>query len=377
MPAALVLVAVSATTEETGSLIPHNVLDIIRSIVEHGNIEGKALAAQYGDVPVIDGSHQKMSTDRYKDAAKMGEVLKETINAGNAFHFRSHQGNRQADRSAALELVNHLQDPCYLGQGAVFELGSSRHTFNKFFDNVAAINAVILNRPSSPTVDVYPCGLIDDVSGTRIASWTRNHLIAGTKYWLVYPPTAHNLSRYRTHCYDSSDYKEVCKQFQGGIGMLQRAGQTIYISPFWPYICFTMLTATSISNRYILLQDYPRHLQHLDTLRAVSYLSIGDEQSKLSQEDVRAILDDVCLILRNDHPNLDVVTTPQALGIAKQWLEVNHALRQWIEDVDDEQWRNKAMHDLVYAWLTFAWDEDNYVCPICGREFENYVGSAQ
>ncbi|KAF2655974.1 hypothetical protein K491DRAFT_757907 [Lophiostoma macrostomum CBS 122681] len=291
--------ALSAKSMDRGSLVPYDALQFVQSIVKENNIEDllseqrKVLGAKYGTIPSIEGSHHKLDRNRYKDAAMMQGVLQEAINASDDIYFYPSRGSHEADLAAALDLIENIDDPGHCSQGALFDVQFSPDTLS---DVMAPADITMLPNASEAAVHVSPCGFIDDVSGTSITRWIQTHLITGTKFWLVYPPTPQNLDQHQTYCYSPSDYKKVC-------------------SP-------------------------------------------------------RAELDNVCLILRNDHSNLDVDTTAQAAGIAKQWHEISYELCWWFEEVGDEAWRTRTIRDLVYAWLTFSWDEDNYVCAICGQEFD-------
>ncbi|OAK98072.1 hypothetical protein IQ06DRAFT_295437 [Phaeosphaeriaceae sp. SRC1lsM3a] len=203
----------------------------------------------------------------------------------NFFRFLPSRGSPELDAKATFGLLQHLLDPYYNKRGAIVHMESP--TLNGLRIDTPATHVTGTLGTTDIQVTLAPYAEVFDLeyfAYTRVIP-----LLLGTQVAIAFPPLPANLTALRD-AYDNkpsipSVFTHTSPSLSHGIALVQKAGETLILPPFWSHII--ICTRTCVSAAYSVASAFglPDRLRHIDLLRAVMHIwpDASQEQRELTK----------------------------------------------------------------------------------------------
>ncbi|KAF1359005.1 hypothetical protein EJ07DRAFT_78156, partial [Lizonia empirigonia] len=175
-------------------------------------------------------------------------LLLNDLGGNDLYHFTPTRGSPEKDAQAIVELLNNIGNPHYSKPGSILHLESP--TFESLCKHKA-------NWPCDGMLGHSPVDIAvtsaDDIQDMNYHdNYVLSTLLTGTKIWFVYPPHQENIAslnvEYQAILINEGVFAmDHAANFQHGIGIVQRAGQTVLVPPFWTTVSISIQTYVSCS----------------------------------------------------------------------------------------------------------------------------------
>ncbi|KAL5113277.1 hypothetical protein ACEQ8H_008853 [Pleosporales sp. CAS-2024a] len=351
-----------------GDLFPLNE----EELAEHrGRIFGKDI----WDSPVLAGKDALPLTD-LPTPAQFQRIMKLQTNGKNHFRFAPSLGTASLDAGATEELLENMTNPAYSERGAIIHascpvldhLRSKSHGWQQ--DGVLG--------QSRFQVTIAPAGEFFDSEVDEHYRFMT--LIAGTCIVIAYPPSRANTSamQIRYEALSGSHLGPIwtALTLYHGIAIVQKAGQTLMLPPFWSSVLFVTETSVSAAHSIATADKYPQRLDL--TCLSVAQLRMWPDKATEQREltryaDSLAAHLDLCLnakLPRFDNKNL-------VIDICRKWdSEIKGRFAHLLACLDDEEHCMRIRESVRQTMCTFihARREKKPVCRLCKVRLDKVKG---
>ncbi|KAF2794553.1 hypothetical protein K505DRAFT_360987 [Melanomma pulvis-pyrius CBS 109.77] len=330
---------------------------------------GKDFIRKYGVTP----GHQRTPGPVSVPPYLMKILLRDSAKDNN-INFSSAQSLGDVDVAAAEELIENLQEYAYRGNGTVIRLLCPK--LESVLDQQPLKEPGMAFEIKSEVI-AMPFGGTLNLVHSEMANWIQDHALTGIKVWVVYPPSVQNLGQMglyyeRVSQGNELNHFETCKSLQGGVTILQKPGQKVWIPPFCPTVVLALTTCTSFSTRFAMVDGTLQKLQNIPLLRAKS---LRNRTEKKQKEEQRLLARQICkelqTILTEDEEGVDPHKI--IILIAGQWEQLKDDLRLLLQDGVVEGKKRIKPKSILKFWARGILKLGLKECPIC----EIHVGDVK
>lgn len=292
----------------------------------------------------------------------------------NRSHFAPTRGNFELDAQAASHLLHNIHVPLYSERGAIINLRSP--TFESLFTKKPEWGADGLVGQSDMHMTITPAHEVLDLAYHDY--FYLSTLLSGSKVWIVYPPSKENFASL-TEAYEQlqgatygSTFLKISSRLRHGIVIVQQAGQTLLLPPFWAHIVFCPETTVSGGHLITTAIKFPERLLHLELYQTV--LSIWPDRVKQQCELLR-YLETMAVHMRmvigeemqySDHINV-------IKGVCGAWREQHAQFAAMCKAIEDKDDRHRVALIVITAWTNFLESrrKKKPVCRLCNVRIEH------
>ncbi|OSS50425.1 hypothetical protein B5807_04859 [Epicoccum nigrum] len=317
-----------------------------------------------------------MSPGTEPDANQIKEILLNDIAGDDPYCFSPSHGSRSEDALAISSLIDNIDNPRYSGPGSVSSLHSP--ALERFYKYTPSWHQDGILGMSPLTITVTPADNIQDVDFPD--SYTHSTLITGSKIWLAFRPTSHNVAVLQAYyntllrgtkdlaLNHARDYKPA------GILFIQRAGETLVLPPFWiatafsiqPTVSATFQIATAIEfeERIKQLGNFRLTIKQLGDFPLTTQLDHGDDSRAQRALPMFAneLIEHLRAVLKDNFQGcyLDKVIS----HICRDYETLRTDLRRVLEAIEDKAIVRDLENKFRAAWLNFL-ELKRQMKPLC------------
>lgn len=312
--------------------------------------EGKVFQQSIWASPVL--------TDRMRpviepDTDQVKEILRNDIGG-----FDSH-GSRSEDAPAISILINNIDNPRYRAPGAVFYLLSPE--FERIYQYTPDWPEDGILDTSQLDINVSPGDNVLDMDFSD--TYTHSTLITGSKIWLVFPPTPNNMAVLQAHYNTLSNRTEDhaldfaldhARDFESGIILIQRSGQTLFLPPFWMATALSVQPTVSATFRIATAIEFGERIKQLGNFRLTNRLHLANDTQQVQQSlssFANELIEHLRAILEDNFPecNLNQVI----INICRGYETFRDDLRRVLEAIEDKTIVQGLEDKWRAAWINF------------------------
>jgi hypothetical protein len=314
--------------------------------------EGKAFKRNIWASPILT---DLMSPLNAPDINQVKEILLNDIHAGRGLLTFSPppRGSPDEDALVMSNLINNLDNPRYRQPGFVSILYSPeldhiyRYTPDWHQDGILNVSQVIIDVTSADNVlDMEFCD-----------SYTHSTLVTGSKIWLVFRPTSNNMARLQAHR-DTENHAlgpalNHARNYDTGIILIQRPGQTLILPPFWIATAISSQPTVSATFRIATATEFHERIKQLGKFRLTIRLHAQD--ANVAQQVLFTFADELIehlrAILENNFPecNLNKLIS----DICRDHQTFRAGLRSVLEAIEDKAVVKGLEDKWRAAWINF------------------------
>lgn len=206
----------------------------------------------------------------------------------------------------------------------------------------------------APPLDAQPTG--DGYDLMHCEAYALNTLVSGTKVFVIFPPTPSNLDTLREKWealakVDDFYSTPFWERMEGGIALIQRAGETLIVPPFCPYISCSL--ETSVSAEYWIVTAKKIHLRMENTRLTLAQnncepAAVRDVKLIQRCDSIQTALH---MILDEAVENFDSIRT--IIKMCQIWPQVKDEIRAMCEAIEDQKTRVTIIDKFRRMWTQF------------------------
>lgn len=361
--------AYASSTVARGQFYPLNEMDLshVRLLLKD------SIGEDISSYPVLVGPND-LPFKELPTPDQLQNVLMDDIGGHNFFRFAPSHGSPELDAKAIFELLINLLDNTYEVRGAVVHMESP--TLQRLWRDTPATHVTGTLGVSKVNLTVAPCGEVFDLEYfgyTRIIP-----LLLGAQVVIAFPPTPDNLNVLRTSYQnvDSIDsiYMHTSTLFSHGIALMQKAGETLILPPFWSHAIFCTHTCVSAGYSVASAYNVPDRLRHIELLRAVMH--IWPDRSKEQEELTKYATELAAHMDRILSLKVEGFTNPHkfAFPLWKGWDgDFRHKFGGLVAAIEDEEERGRIMEVANKALVKFVESarKKRPECRMCHKRVED------
>ncbi|KAJ4319902.1 hypothetical protein N0V94_003674 [Neodidymelliopsis sp. IMI 364377] len=326
--------------------------------------------------PILD---DKLPFEKLLNTKQMRGVIANEIGGENTYFFAPSRGSPELNAQAIVELLNNIHDPYYSKPGAILRMHSP--TFERLCQYKADWQNDGMLGVSAATVAVTPADDIQDME--YYDNYTLNTLLTGTKVWFAYPPLPGNFHALQTE-YDSMSRDNTRfatnnpHNFQHGIAIVQQAGQTLVLPPFW--IAASVTTQTSVSCAYHIAtaMAFAERIKFLENFLVTIHLwPLGDPEGQrrllVFATEFIEHLNDVFADSFAHYSASKVI-----IEICRQYELLRTGLRRVFDAIEDKAIVRGLENNYRAVWLKFLEQKRKKTpaCRLCHVRIQNMPGGS-
>lgn len=332
--------------------------------------KGTVFSLDGWDSPVLTGDPPM---EALPNAKQIRDMLYHDILRGASYHFSPTRGSPEKDGEAIVELLKSLENPHYSKTGSILCMQSP--SFERLCykvdwpsDGMLSVSEVVV--AVSPADDAQHMDYSDH--------YTICALISGTTVWLAYPPLPHNIDALHKECEaivkngNGSAFTNL-GNFQHGIVIIQRAGQTLVLPPFW--IATSLTTRTSVTSTFYAATAtiFPERVRHIDNyFTTVQLWSLGDTsgQQRLLIF-ATELIEHLQEVLVDNFPHY--IATKIITEICRAYETLRTGLRRVLEAIEDKAIVRGLECKYRAIWLKFLEEKrkKSAACRLCNLRIRN------
>ncbi|KAJ4381226.1 hypothetical protein N0V86_003575 [Didymella sp. IMI 355093] len=327
------------------------------------------LAERGSSTKTANGLHRSLQAtfplDSLPDTKQIKNILMNEIGGKNSFHFVPTRGTPETDAQAIVALLNNIENPSYSTSGAILNMVSP--TFEGLFQFKVNWPEDGMLGSSHVNVAVTPA---DDVQDTEYYdTYTLYTLLHGSKVWLAYPPLPRNLAALQEHyrLLAADDYAlgmNNAQNFQRGILIVQQAGQSLVMPPFWTATAISTQIAVSATYHATTATALVERIKHISDFRLTCRLDLSEK----TQEQSRLILfaselvDHLQRVLEDAYAHCKI--SKVITEICREYETLRTGLRQMLPAINDKAIARGLGNKSRAVWLRFL-EEKRKKNPAC------------
>lgn len=285
------------------------------------------------------------------------------------------QPSGAGSQHVASELVAHLHESRYSKPGSIYHLKSPKlgesAEFQKWYEDgmfgVTPFYITVMPANDSTDLDHHE-------------TWTLSTLLSGLRLWMVFAPTAHNLTLLRTKYQKDCDSEDVScwgfiEEMEGAIAILQRPSQTLYIPPFCPHAVFNIETSVSAAYRIITATKLILRLRNIALyMQRIRYEDTIVQRTKLL-ESAQSLHAGLHHILNNTIDRFN--SAQEMIKICRVWDGVKDDVRALCEAIVAEEASHALMQKFKQTWIAFLKlkRKSKGNCRLCGLPVRQMQGT--
>lgn len=198
-------------------------------------------------------------------------------------------------------------------------------------------------------------------------------LLSGSVAWIIWPPTKENLEILQS-CYDTfvegfdGTKMDASSELEGGVCLVQTAGDAIRIPPFCPMMCLSLGTSILATYSVVTATQLADMLHKLPLLLAWFKTELDGERKK--NDFVAALLPHISAILQGNFEadNLRKFEYPYVQegplrSLLQTWDEIKHEVASILGPVETQR--------IMAMWTDFLGKAKGRRCWICGNHISN------
>jgi hypothetical protein len=354
-----------------GSLYPLNE-EILRPIRQTEDMFEEDIRSS----PVLTGL-QDIPFTSIPTHTQLQNILKRDIGGKNFFRFAPSLGSPELDAVATLNLLTSLLDPLYNARGAVMHMTSPtldrlQKTNKHSWQNEGRLGESALQVTIAPASEVFDLEYYDYF---RIST-----LLLGAQVRIAYPPLDSNLEHLRTHYSQLQGgriFGAMKPDLQHGIAIVQRAGETLTLPPFWPCITFCTQTCVAAGHCLATATKYFQRLVNTELYLAMVRLWPDKKKEKLElARYIESLAAHLNRVLNGSFPGNKVDGV--IVQLCKLWdVDFKPKVSALCSMIDEHAERDRIRGVFNAAWVTLA-DEKRRKrpeCRLCYKRISDMAGN--
>jgi hypothetical protein len=280
---------------------------------------------------------------------------------------------------AARRVIEHTDDEEYTDIASTLSFRSP--LVGRYLKTVEAANATgpdTLYAPMGSTTSIMPCGTLLPLEASALASTISIRLLTGTRVYVVYPPTKHNMAGLDEYFHilvlgDSSrsNHTKACRALQSGVTFIQRPGETVTIPPYCPTVVFATKTSAAVSIRWRGKEGLPMRLKYVNVLTrqimAVQHVREEELATALEYHLVQLYKDLSTVLGASDLCTPDH-ELPLAIGAA--WKDAGPQFLDLVQRHISKPLTVYVSENIPKLWNLVVQNYDLKACPICHMAFD-------
>jgi hypothetical protein len=314
-------------------------------------------------------------------ALEIQTTLSQDIGGKNTFRFAPSHSSPNLDAQATMSLLQNIANPTYNKRGAVIHMTSP--TLERLRRNTTSWQKDGLPGKAAFQITIAPASEVFDIAYYEYHRVSA--LFTGSRVLIAYPPSSANLSLLLEQYSDIHDeqtgdiFGTTYASFSHGIAIVQKAGETLTLPPFWSFVTF--YTSTSVAAEYCVATatKYVQRLEHTDLYLATTRMwpDTSKQQIELIKY-ISSLATHLDMILNNKVVRFD--TAPIIRKLCWTWdsdIKPKIAALIGTIDNDDEQQRLRTMFHA--AWIPFIdrKRKKKIECRLCHFRFEGLGRSTE
>jgi hypothetical protein len=219
------------------------------------------------------------------DTNQVKEILLNDIANDSLDSFYPSRGSRSDDVLALSNLINNINNPRYLEPDSISFLRSPdleriyQYTPDWHQDGILGMSQV--------TIAVTAGNHVVDMEFSD--AYTHSTLIKGSKIWLACRPTSNNMAVLQAHyntvlndLENGTEYQALgvaldhARDYEAGIILIQRSGQTLLLPPFWMATAYSMQPTVSATFQIATAAEFEERIKQLGNFCLTLQLHLGD-----------------------------------------------------------------------------------------------------
>jgi hypothetical protein len=321
-------------------------------------------------------------------AARVEAVIKYDIGGDNFFRFAPSRGSPDQDADAIIQLLDNISNPRYSNPGAVIHMQSP--TFDRYRQDITGWDSDGMLGHSSFQMTIAPANEIFELE--YYEHYFSSTLFTGSKVWFAFPPLDGNLSLLR-QAYDGIQTTglsriplDILVKMQHGIAIIQKAGQTLLMPPFWPVMTFCTETSTSAGFFVATAAQFMQRAKHIDLWMSVNLLwdTLDQQQSHLVHY-ATEFANHFATILAGKFKRFKAA--PLINQICQEWVKTNPKDPEYenMKDkvtslcslIQNQQEAQRIAQTIQQAWIKFLEEKHKkkLECRLCHVRIERLPGT--
>ncbi|KAJ8109978.1 hypothetical protein OPT61_g7051 [Boeremia exigua] len=207
------------------------------------------------------------------------KILWKDIRGETSYHYSPSQGSPEKDGQAIVELLNNVSNPRYSKPGAILFMQSPSmerlcpYKVDWPSDGILGVSDI--------TMAVSPASNVQDMEYHD--TYNISTLLTGSKVWLAYPPLPHNIASLQAEYQalrkdtDHLVYNDL-RRFQSGIAIMQQAGQTLIVPPFWMTLSLATQTSISCTHHVATAVVFPQRIKNINNFLTTNQLWLQEDE---------------------------------------------------------------------------------------------------
>ncbi|KAH7399027.1 hypothetical protein DE146DRAFT_612709 [Phaeosphaeria sp. MPI-PUGE-AT-0046c] len=357
---------------QTAQVYPLNE-EQLRSIRLH--LKG-TIGDDVSNYPILVGP-EDLPFEQMPTRSQLQNVLKEDIGDPNFFRFAPSRGSPELDVEATFELLQNLLDPFYSNRGAVIHMTSPTLNGLRIDTPATHIPGTLgisdIQLTLAPNTEVFE---LEYFAYTRVIP-----LLLGTQVVVTFPPVPANLSALRNSYENESSMPSVfmhtSPSLSHGIALVQKAGETLVLPPFWSHVICCTQTCVSAAYSVASVAGVADRARHIDLLRAVMQIwpDKSKEQSELTKyaRELASHMDRVLNGKIEGYAKTDKFALPLWKGWDGDFRDKFGGLCMGIED-QEERTKIREMVNMALVKFVDAARKKRPECRMCHVRIEMMKG---
>jgi hypothetical protein len=315
-------------------------------------------------------------------ALEIQTTLSQDIGGKNTFHFAPSHGSPSLDAQVTMSLLQNIANPTYNERGAVIHMISP--TLERLRRNTTSWQHDGLLGKAAFQTTIAPASEVFDIAYYEYHRVSA--LLTGSRAVITYPPSSANLSLLLLEQYsDIHDeqtgdiFGTTFAYFSHGIAIVQKAGETLTLPPFWSFVTF--YTSTSVAAEYCVATatKYIQRLEHMDLYLATTRMWPGTskQQAELIKY-ISSLATHLDMILNDNIVRFDAA--PIIRKLCWTWdPNSKPKIAALIGTIDNEEERQRLRTMFHAAWIPFIdrKRKKKIECRLCRLRFEGLGRSTE
>lgn len=301
-------------------------------------------------------------------------VLSNDISVEKSYYFSPTRGSAEDDAQAIVELLNNIDNPRYSKPGSILRMRSP--TFERLCQYKVDWHTDGVLGVSQIAMAVMPADDVQDLE--YYDNYTISSLLTGSKVWLAYPPVSDNLNslqaEYRAKSLDDDRFAmDNSNNFQHGIVIVQQAGQTLMLPPFWTAASISTQTSVSCAYHVATACVFPERIKHLDEFLTTTCLwPFGNPNGQyVIVAFATELIEHLQVILVDKFPQYNAGKT--IADVCRAYESLQSGLRSILDAMEDKAVVRGLENEYRAAWLKILEQKrkKTSACRLCHVRIQN------
>jgi hypothetical protein len=283
-------------------------------------------------------------------------------------------GSAHQPEAVALDLINHLEDMEYFGEGSSAFFHSP--AIDQIVKQPAPRDEVLstIHRDDRGEISIVPSGAVLRLALSISSDYTEVHVITGVRIYVVWPPTPHNLDilqqAAKTPYNSFEEQMGLCQELKGGVTFVQRPGHIVYLPPDCPAVIFASKMSAAVEFYHLDIGNLPSRLRYIDLACDCMEILNPGRAFAVKRRHVSHLYKDLSKALRafgsTAHPGAAPgaeLLNIRALG--EEWNRSGPKFRDYVEYYLSSPDKDHVLRQMPRSWREATITDLVTHCPMC------------